>query len=48
MGVATSPQQPSDHSLLLRDCLNTGGDEDEDEDKDQDEDEDEDEDGLEA
>ena len=30
MGVATSPQQPSDHSLLLRDCLNTGGDEDED------------------
>ena len=48
MGVATSPQQPSDHSLLLRDCLKTGGDEDEDEDKDQDEDEDEDEDGLEA
>ena len=32
MGVATSPQQPSDHSLLLRDCLNTGEDEDEDED----------------
>ena len=34
MGVATSPQQPSDHSLLLRDCLKKGGDEDEDEDED--------------